>query len=92
MHRQTIGWSCCLKISKSTGDGLPAASMPTMMPCGRMWRSLGLRSLWQNVSKGLQQSGIENLIFFINYGGIENRKVLDSLELFAAKVMPLFKD
>jgi alkanesulfonate monooxygenase SsuD/methylene tetrahydromethanopterin reductase-like flavin-dependent oxidoreductase (luciferase family) len=42
--------------------------------------------------EGLRQSGIENLIFFINYGGIENRKVLDSLELFAAKVMPLFKD
>jgi alkanesulfonate monooxygenase SsuD/methylene tetrahydromethanopterin reductase-like flavin-dependent oxidoreductase (luciferase family) len=41
---------------------------------------------------GLQQAGVENLIFFINYGGIENRKVLDSLELFAAKVMPLFKD
>lgn len=41
---------------------------------------------------GLQQSGVENLIFFINYGGIENRKVLDSLELFATKVMPLFKD
>ena len=41
---------------------------------------------------GLQQAGVENLIFFINYGGIENRKVLDSLELFATKVMPLFKD
>jgi hypothetical protein len=33
-----------------------------------------------------------NLIFFVNYGGIENRKVLDSLELFATQVMPLFKD
>ena len=41
---------------------------------------------------GLQQAGIENLIFFVNYGGIENRKVLDSLELFATQVMPLFKD
>jgi hypothetical protein len=39
----------------------------------------------------LQHAGVENLIFFINYGGIENRKVLDSLELFATKVMPLFK-
>jgi hypothetical protein len=42
--------------------------------------------------EGLRQSGIENLIFFVNYGGIENRKVLDSLELFASRVMPLFKD
>ena len=40
---------------------------------------------------GLQQAGVENLIFFINYGGIENRKVLDLLELFATQVMPLFK-
>jgi len=29
-----------------------------------------------------------DLIFFVNYGGIENRKVLDSLELFATHVMP----
>jgi hypothetical protein len=41
---------------------------------------------------GLRQSGVENLIFFVNYGGIEHRKVLDSLELFASKVMPLFKE
>ena len=41
---------------------------------------------------GLRHAGVENLIFFINYGGIENQKVLDSLELFAANVMPLFKD
>ena len=32
-----------------------------------------------------------DMIFFVNYGGIENRKVLDSLELFATHVMPLFK-
>jgi alkanesulfonate monooxygenase SsuD/methylene tetrahydromethanopterin reductase-like flavin-dependent oxidoreductase (luciferase family) len=61
-------------------------------------------AMWENVAifgtpefvaeriEGLRQSGIENLIFFINYGGIENRKVLDSLELFATKVMPFFKD
>jgi len=61
-------------------------------------------AMWENVAifgapefvaeriEGLRQSGIENLIFFVNYGGIEHRKVLDSLELFAAKVMPLFKD
>jgi hypothetical protein len=35
---------------------------------------------------------VENLIFFVNYGGIENRKVLTSLELFAKDVMPRFKD
>ena len=40
----------------------------------------------------LRQSGVENLIFFVNYGGIENRKVLASLELFAREVMPLFKN
>ena len=40
----------------------------------------------------LRQSGVENLIFFVNYGGIENRKVLDSLELFATRVAPQFKD
>jgi alkanesulfonate monooxygenase SsuD/methylene tetrahydromethanopterin reductase-like flavin-dependent oxidoreductase (luciferase family) len=40
----------------------------------------------------LRQSGVENLILFVNYGGIENQKVLDSLELFAAEVMPQFKD
>jgi alkanesulfonate monooxygenase SsuD/methylene tetrahydromethanopterin reductase-like flavin-dependent oxidoreductase (luciferase family) len=41
---------------------------------------------------GLQQAGVERLIFFVNYGGIAHRKVLDSLERFATKVMPLFKD
>ena len=61
-------------------------------------------AMWENVAifgtpecvaeriEGLRQSGVENLIFFVNYGGIEHRKVLDSLELFATQVMPLFKD
>ncbi len=40
----------------------------------------------------LRQAGVENLIFFVNYGGIENRKVLDSLELFATRVAPQFRD
>ena len=40
----------------------------------------------------LRQSGVENLIFFINYGGIEHRKVMNSLELFAQEVMPQFAD
>jgi hypothetical protein len=35
---------------------------------------------------------VENLVLFVNYGVIENKKVLDSLELFAAEVMPQFKD
>jgi alkanesulfonate monooxygenase SsuD/methylene tetrahydromethanopterin reductase-like flavin-dependent oxidoreductase (luciferase family) len=39
----------------------------------------------------LREAGVENLIFFVNYGGIENRKVLASLELFAKDVMPRFK-
>lgn len=42
--------------------------------------------------EGLRQAGVENLIFFVNFGGIENRKVLASLELFAREVMPQFKD
>ena len=40
----------------------------------------------------LRDSGVQKLIFFINYGGIENQKVLDSLELFAKEVMPRFAD
>ena len=38
----------------------------------------------------LREAGVENLIFFVNFGGIDHRKVLDSLELFAAEVMPQF--
>ncbi|MSQ07420.1 MAG: LLM class flavin-dependent oxidoreductase [Dehalococcoidia bacterium] len=41
---------------------------------------------------GLREAGVENLIFFVNFGGIENQKVMDSLELFAAEVMPQFKE
>ena len=40
----------------------------------------------------LRDSGVENLIFFVNFGGIEHQQVLDSLELFAAEVMPQFAD
>ena len=40
----------------------------------------------------LQQCGVENLIFFVNFGGIESRKVMDSLELFACEVMPQFAE
>ena len=40
----------------------------------------------------LQRSGVEKIIFFINFGGIEHRKVLDSLDLFAKEVMPNFVD
>ena len=40
----------------------------------------------------LRESGVENLIFFVNFGGIEHRRVLDSLELFASEVMPQFTD
>jgi hypothetical protein len=58
---------------------------------------------WENVAvfgtaefvegiEGLRRSGIEKLIFFVNYGHIENHKVLDALELFATKVISLFKD
>ncbi len=31
------------------------------------------------------------MIFFVNYGGIDSQKVVDSLELFATEVMPHFK-
>ena len=42
--------------------------------------------------ESLRRDGVENLIFFVNYGGIESQKVVDSLELFAKEVMPHFKD
>ncbi|MDA0265000.1 MAG: LLM class flavin-dependent oxidoreductase [Chloroflexi bacterium] len=42
--------------------------------------------------KSLEQSGVDKIIFFINFGGIEHRKVLDSLDLFAKEVMPNFPD
>ena len=42
--------------------------------------------------KNLQKSGVEKIIFFVNYGGIEHQKVLDSLDLFAREVMPHFQD
>ena len=40
----------------------------------------------------LRDSGVETLIFFVNFGGIESQMVLDSLELFASDVMPLFTE
>ena len=40
----------------------------------------------------LRDSGVENLIFFVNFGGIDHQMVLDSLELFAKEVMPYFAD
>lgn len=42
--------------------------------------------------EALRQSGVESLILFVNYGGIESQKVKDSLELFATEVMPQFQD
>ena len=35
---------------------------------------------------------MEKIIFFINYGGIDHQKVLDSLDLFFKEVMPHFQD
>jgi hypothetical protein len=35
---------------------------------------------------------VESLISFVNYGGIEDRKVLASLQLFAKDLMPRFRD
>ena len=40
----------------------------------------------------LKQSGVEKVILFVNYGGIEHQNVLDSLELFSKEVMPNFGD
>ena len=40
----------------------------------------------------LREAGVENLIFFVNFGGIEHQRVLDSLELFASEIMPEFAD
>ena len=45
----------------------------------------------QRIEK-LRESGVENLIFFVNYGGIEHQKVMRSLELFATQVAPHFTD
>ena len=42
--------------------------------------------------ESLRNNGAENLILFVNYGGIESQKVIDSLTLFAREVMPHFKD
>jgi alkanesulfonate monooxygenase SsuD/methylene tetrahydromethanopterin reductase-like flavin-dependent oxidoreductase (luciferase family) len=60
-----------------------------------MWEQVVLFGTPDDVAEriaGLRHAGVENLIFFVNYGGIEHQKVLDSLELFATKVMPCFKD
>ena len=38
----------------------------------------------------MRRSGVENLMFFIINGGIDNKKVLASLGLFAKAVMPQF--
>ena len=40
--------------------------------------------------KDLEKSGVDKIIFFINFGGIEHQKVLNSLDLFAKEVMPNF--
>ena len=42
--------------------------------------------------KDLQSSGVDKIIFFINFGGIEHRKLVDSLEPFAKEVMTNFVD
>lgn len=60
-----------------------------------MWDNVTLFGTPDSVAEriaGLRHAGVENLIFFINYGGIEHRKVMASLELFASQVMPLFQD
>ena len=40
--------------------------------------------------QALKEAGVENLIFFVNYGGIETQKVKNSLEMFATEVIPRF--
>lgn len=58
-----------------------------------MWEQVTLFGTPDSVAEriaGLRHAGVEQLIFFINYGGIEHRKVLNSLELFAKQVMPHF--
>ena len=39
-----------------------------------------------------RENGVENLIFFVNYGGIESQKVMDPMEMFAREVMPRLAD
>jgi alkanesulfonate monooxygenase SsuD/methylene tetrahydromethanopterin reductase-like flavin-dependent oxidoreductase (luciferase family) len=58
-----------------------------------MWENVTLFGTPEGVAErieGLRHAGVENLIFFINYGGIDHRKVCNSLELFAKEVMPVF--
>ena len=40
--------------------------------------------------KDLEKSGVDKIIFFINFGGIDRQKVLNSLGLFAKEAMPNF--
>jgi alkanesulfonate monooxygenase SsuD/methylene tetrahydromethanopterin reductase-like flavin-dependent oxidoreductase (luciferase family) len=42
--------------------------------------------------EALRQAGVESLILFVNFGGIDSQKVRDSLALFATEVMPQFKE
>lgn len=42
--------------------------------------------------EALRQAGVESLILFVNFGGIDSQKVKDSLALFATEVMPQFQD
>jgi alkanesulfonate monooxygenase SsuD/methylene tetrahydromethanopterin reductase-like flavin-dependent oxidoreductase (luciferase family) len=90
-HPLTIGWSSCLKISKYRRR----FARGVYANYDAMWEHVAIFGTPEHVAERLEslwQTGVEKLIFFVNYGGIEHQKVLDSLELFAAKVMPLFKD
>ena len=40
--------------------------------------------------QALKEAGVENIILFVNYGGIETQKVKNSLEMFATEVIPRF--
>lgn len=60
-----------------------------------MWQDVALFGTPSYIAERverLRESGVENLIFFVNYGGFEHAKVLESLERFATEVMPQFKD
>ena len=38
--------------------------------------------------KDLEKSGVDKIIFFISFGGIDHQKVLNSLNLFAKRLSP----
>lgn len=50
------------------------------------------RGLVEQIEALYEDMGLQHLICWMRFGGLEHRKVLQSLELFAEQVMPHFRD